>query len=344
MRMDISRRAFLKAAAVAAGSLATSPARIAAASSKAPQLGRVASSWIGLYAEPTFRSERRAQVKRDSLVSLLEVIEPKEGPRHNPVWYRLPDGYAHSGNLQLVQWAPQPADVFIPPPGRLVEVAVPFTRAFATPDTRGEPLYRLYFESTHWATQAQHGKDGRVWYRLVDDLLHVQYFARAEHLRLIPPEEIRPITPDVPQKYKRIEVSLADQSLVAYEFDRPVLETKISSGIPDNTPGPNGIPTATPNGRFYIDKKMPMRHMGDGNLTSDLEAYELPGVPWVSFFHPTGVGFHGTYWHNDFGRPRSHGCINMRSSEAKWLFRWTLPEVEPHARLQVGRGTQVTVV
>jgi len=86
-----------------------------------------------------------------------------------------------------------------------------------------------------------------------------------------------------------------------------------------------------------------MRHMGDGRITADLEAYELPGVPWVSFFHETGVAFHGTYWHTDFGIPRSHGCVNMRPEEAKWLYRWTTPMAPASERLQSGYGTTVIV-
>ena len=88
---------------------------------------------------------------------------------------------------------------------------------------------------------------------------------------------------------------------------------------------------------------MPSRHMGDGRITADLEAYELPGVPWVSFFTPTGVAFHGTYWHNDFGRPKSHGCINMRTEEARWLYRWTLPMVAPEETWRIARGTPILV-
>ncbi len=88
---------------------------------------------------------------------------------------------------------------------------------------------------------------------------------------------------------------------------------------------------------------MPLRHMGDGRLTSSIGAYELPGVPWVGFFHPTGVAFHGTYWHTDFGRPLSHGCINMRNIDAKWLYRWSTPEV-PFTEMRADAlGTRVYV-
>ena len=83
--------------------------------------------------------------------------------------------------------------------------------------------------------------------------------------------------------------------------------------------------------------------MGNGQLTGNLDAYELPGVPWVSYFTSTGVAFHGTYWHSDYGRPKSHGCINMRPEEAKWIFRWSLPEIAADVRLEAGYGTGVYI-
>jgi hypothetical protein len=55
------------------------------------------------------------------------------------------------------------------------------------------------------------------------------------------------------------------------------------------------------------------------------------------------VAFHGTYWHNNFGTPMSHGCVNMQPDEAKWLFRWTLPVVRHDELLKIGRGTAVVV-
>lgn len=61
--------------------------------------------------------------------------------------------------------------------------------------------------------------------------------------------------------------------------------------------------------------------------------YYLPNVPWVMFFYNDqvakmrGFSFHGTYWHDNFGTPMSHGCINMRSEEAKMLYDWATPVV-----------------
>jgi lipoprotein-anchoring transpeptidase ErfK/SrfK len=72
--------------------------------------------------------------------------------------------------------------------------------------------------------------------------------------------------------------------------------------------------------------------------------FDLPGVPFDSYFWGS-VAIHGTYWHNDYGRPRSHGCVNVPSEAAKWIFRWTTPVVpyeEYGLRVQEG-GTLVVV-
>ena len=52
--------------------------------------------------------------------------------------------------------------------------------------------------------------------------------------------------------------------------------------------------------------------------------YSLPGVKWVQYFY-SDYSFHGTYWHDDFGVPKSHGCLNMTNTDAKWLFDWAGP-------------------
>ena len=338
----LSRRQFLALGGFAAGAMAFSPP-LGLGTLASTTLLRVTTRWINLYAEPSFRAKRLDRLERDTLTTAWEEVTSDAGPSYNPFWYRLSSGYAHSGYLQVVEWKPQSPIDSIAKSGELFEVSVPYTRSYRHPDPASDPLYRLYYQSTAWVEAIVQGTDGRLWYRLVDDLLKVRYFVRAEHLRRIPAEELTPISPDVPLAAKRIEVSLAHQELRAYEYGKLILRTSISSGMSTDQPTENGIPTATPKGKFYVDKKMPLRHMGDGHLTGSLDAYELPGVPWVSFFHYTGVAFHGTYWHNDFGTPMSHGCVNMRTAEAKWLYRWTLPEVEHDKILRIGRGTDVRI-
>jgi lipoprotein-anchoring transpeptidase ErfK/SrfK len=342
MEKRIDRRGFLRLAALSTGALAFRPVPPIAGDAR-PDLARVATTWIGLYAEPSFRSKRLARLGRDEILSPEGQETSDEGPAHNRLWFRLADGYAHSGNLQLVRWLPQTSIRNLPDGGGLFEVSVPYTRTHRDPDPASDPLYRLYYQSTHWVEKAVQGADGRIWYQIVDDILYIRYFAPGEHLRRVHADELSPISPEVPSREKRIEVSLARQELMAFEGERLVLRTRISSGIPDPRPKENGVPTITPDGTFHVTKKTPMRHMGDGRITADPEAYELPGVPWVSFFHETGVGFHGTYWHTDYGLPRSHGCVNMRPEEAKWLYRWSTPEAPSSDRLVSGYGTRVVV-
>ena len=78
----------------------------------------------------------------------------------------------------------------------------------------------------------------------------------------------------------------------------------------------------------------------------DENNYDLPGVPWVSFFTGNGDAFHGAYWHNDFGDPRSHGCINAPDNVAKFIYLWSNPYVPPgedYLHLP-GQGTRVEIV
>lgn len=342
MVLKLKRRDFMKLAGLAAGVSVIKPPQPTSLS-KPFGLGRVADTWIGLYKEPSFRAPLLTTIHRDTLLTLLKREVTDEGPLHNPLWYRVPDGHVHSGKIQLVKWNTQTPWRKIPETGALFEVSVPYTRSYRKADPESDPLYRLYYQSIAWVEALVDGVDGRPWYKLLDDLLKVNYFVRAEHLRRIQPEELKPLSPGVPAGAKRIDISLTSQELMAYEHDRLVFQTRIASGTPSSRPRPNGIPTATPRGQFYITQKMPLRHMGNGHLTANIEAYELPGVPWVSYFHKTGVAFHGTYWHTDYGRPQSHGCINMRPEEAKWLFRWSTPVIEADVILETGHGTSVYV-
>ncbi len=102
--------------------------------------------------------------------------------------------------------------------------------------------------------------------------------------------------------------------------------------------------TETPKGEFSTYHKGPSVHMtNDGDALEKI--YNLPGVPWCSFFTGLGNALHGTYWHNDYGRPRSHGCVNLPSDAAKFIYRWTKPNVPPDADYihKPGEGTRVTI-
>ena len=115
---------------------------------------------------------------------------------------------------------------------------------------------------------------------------------------------------------KRFLVDLSEQMLYAYEGDTLVRSTLISSGR---------WPYPTVTGTYYIYLKYTAQRMrGPG--------YDLPGVPYVMYFYQ-GYAVHGTYWHNNFGTPMSHGCVNLTIPDSEWLFNFaevgTLVNVHP---------------
>lgn len=121
---------------------------------------------------------------------------------------------------------------------------------------------------------------------------------------------------------KRIEVDLTSQKVYAFEGNDLVYAFSISSG--------KWYPT--PTGEFTIWAKIRSQKMSGGNKSIGTYYY-LPNVPYVMFYSNKeiakmrGFSFHGTYWHDNFGHPMSHGCINMRIEDAKVLYEWANPSV-----------------
>jgi lipoprotein-anchoring transpeptidase ErfK/SrfK len=129
---------------------------------------------------------------------------------------------------------------------------------------------------------------------------------------------------------KWIDIDLSTQTLVAYEGEVEVFRTTVSTGAPQT-------PTVT--GRFRIFRKLLLQTMTGPD-------YEQPDVPYVMYFYGA-YSIHGAYWHNDFGRARSHGCVNLRVPEAQWLFQWADPQL-PAGASEIwdtiqGTGTLVVV-
>jgi lipoprotein-anchoring transpeptidase ErfK/SrfK len=119
----------------------------------------------------------------------------------------------------------------------------------------------------------------------------------------------------VPANGKWIHVDLSEQTLVAYEGDKPVYATVISSGKEGYQP---------PTGLFEVEQKYISTTM---NATDPIDGfYEVEEVPWTLYYHG-GYALHGAYWHTDFGKVRSHGCTNIAPVDARWLYYWSEPEV-----------------
>jgi hypothetical protein len=321
-------------------------------------LARVASKQVDIRSKPNDEAPIVGNRFRDQILHIYGEVRPADAPKfYNTLWYRVWGGYVHSAHLQIVKLRLNQPAAYISEAGQLCEVTVPYTEAYQYNQWDGWIPWRgsrLYYSSTHWATGIDEGPDGRAWYQVTSELSKTEkYMVPAEHLRIIPLEEFTPISVDVPPEQKRIEVSIREQLLRAFEGESEVYRARISSGIPNLRLPADELPTATPEGRFSIYSKIPSKHMGSvagGPEVEENGGFALPGVPWTCFFRsPGGYALHGTYWHNNFGLQMSHGCVNMANDDAKWLFRWSTPvydpyEVEsPNDWERTGNGTKVFV-
>lgn len=321
---QFSRRDFLKLSAAGLTTLFIPKlSGQVSATSDASQQGRVLVGKISVYDTPSFNGKEVKVFWKDDVLPITGVTIGDDEKAYNRTWYRIGnDGYAYSGTLQPVKIIlNQPASE-LSAEGDLAEVTVPYTDAYWGPGKEFEYAYRYYYETTYWVVALVPDSTGKPWYRIREDKWEFVYYVPAAHLRLVPHSELTPLSADVPPDAKRLEVHIEEQVLIAYEYDKPVFMSRVATGARYV----DGI-HYTPTGRHMTFHKRPSRHMAAGNLAEN--GYDLPGVPWVCYFTEEGVSLHGTYWHNDFGKERSHGCVNMTPQAAKWVYRWTLPFVPP---------------
>jgi lipoprotein-anchoring transpeptidase ErfK/SrfK len=132
-----------------------------------------------------------------------------------------------------------------------------------------------------------------------------------------------------------IEVDLFEQTLAAYQGERMVYATLISSGRTGST--------WTDSGLFRIWYKTRAGKMSNPDAQDGSAAwYFLEDVPWSMYFNgPTAL--HTAYWHDAFGFTRSHGCVNLAPRDAEWLFNWTTPHVPEGVDDVLATGTWVWV-
>jgi lipoprotein-anchoring transpeptidase ErfK/SrfK len=334
----ISRRDFLQVSGLGFFGIALQPLK--SLSNYLPdQHGRVAELKTTIFDRPSLTGDPLKIYWKDMILPITEVTVGDAEPQYNRIWYQIGDeGYAHSGAIQPVQTQLNEPFEGIPSDGALVEVTVPYTDAHWGPGKNHQFAYRFYYQTTHWAIKLVGDNKGDPWYRIKDDKWDLIYYAPANHLRVIPAGELTPISPEISARDKRLEVHLNEQLVIAYEREKPRYMARIASGAEFS----NGR-FLTPLGRHKTFHKRPSRHMAAGDLASN--GYDLPGVPWICYINEKGVAFHGTYWHNDYGRPRSHGCINLTPTSAKWIYRWTMPVVPAHEqKVYENYGTIVDVV
>jgi lipoprotein-anchoring transpeptidase ErfK/SrfK len=292
-------------------------------------LGRIATYSVAVYTEATRQSTLVRQAHRDDILSLYGQIIGEAVTSYNDIWYQTDDGYVHSAWVQPVENILNP--VGVAQNNFWGELTVPFSDSRRAPDPNIGRSTRVYYTSVYRIIEVVTGKDDQPWYRLQDGITWSPGpYVPAAHIRRIDPSELTPLSP---RASKRVEVDLQAQTITAYENDVPVLTSRVASGYGANR---------TPTGTHHVLFKSPASRMTGGEGSG---YYDLPGVPFPSYFTPQAAAIHGAYWHNDFGHPRSHGCLNVSAPVARWFWRWTEPSAPYDARrYDTPRGTVGTEI
>lgn len=335
---SFSRRDFLKLAALGAGALAfrSIPSPIRPEFPQADKLGRITGGKMDIYARPDANSQIVGAFYEDNVFPWIrEVIGSMPG-RVNQRFVETPSGFVWGGYVQPV-WnqpnVPVTNSLTSLGQGMWLEVTVPYVDLILeNPPARAPWLQyqisinlppRFYYSQIVWADQVRTDDSGQVWYRLNEKYGSGDVFwGQAEAFRPLTPEELAPINPDAADK--RILVKIWEQTLSCFEGNREVHFSRISSGALYDAWGNRVDAWATPVGESPIWRKAVSLPLSGGSASA---GWNLPAVGWVSLFVGTGVAIHSTYWHDNYGEPTSRGCVNASPEDAKWVFRWSLPQV-----------------
>ncbi len=176
------------------------------------------------------------------------------------------------------------------------------------PGVEESGLVPLHYERYNIFAEAE-DEDGWIWYMVGPNQWVKQIYMAV----------IKPIERPEGVSGHWVAVDLFEQSLVAYEDDRPVFATLISTGLPT---------TETNEGLFTVWARLDRDAMS--GATGAPNAYALQSVPWTMYFDGS-ISLHGTYWHDYFGYRQSRGCVNLSVSDARWVYEWFLraaPELD----------------
>jgi hypothetical protein len=175
-------------------------------------------------------------------------------------------------------------------------------RASSIPGGEEDPNNPFMYRYTRVNLYAYVEIEGYRWYQIGQGKW-VHQFDVAKYLPVDRPEDVN--------THKWVSVDLYEQTLVAYEGTKPVFTTLISSGLQQ---------WATREGLFNVYFRRERTLMAGSYGQPDF--YYLEEVPWTMYFDGD-IGLHGTYWHDGFGYRRSHGCVNLSITDAKWLYQWS---------------------
>lgn len=337
MPQQLSRRKFLKmgSGALAAAltpsgiewtSFAADPIIGASAEIDPPaeRMGRVLAAGLSFYDKAERGAKRLQYRRRDETFVITGEVRAPGLNSYNDLWYETEEGFVFSAWVQpMHKYPPQPTYHHTGEWGVWAEICQPYTTARVAPHPGAAEKYRYYYGTTFHILGVQRDDEGNDWYQAFDELPPTaSYWVPAQDARIIPRGEMAPINPFVGDK--RVEVDLGKQQVTCLENGVIVHSCRCASGAAFTMEDGTIADFGTPRGEYNVLLKQASRHMvGEDEESPDY--FDLPGVPWDTFFDLEGRAIHGTYWHNDYGVPRSHGCVNVSIESANWIYRWTHP-------------------
>ena len=297
-------------------------------------LGRIAGGWRQPVRDAALLKGKIVTYKSyDEIIPLLSTVVGEAPWPSNPFWFQTAEGYIHSAFVQPVEDQPSAGPALVTSPGVWVQVSVPIAEARLKPNAP-RVWRKLYYSSVYRAVETVQDETGQWWYRLKDGITYSPGpYVLAQSLRYLPPEALTPISAD--RTDRKIVVDVAKQEMTCFEDETPIFSARTATGFGSNR---------TPRGEYEVLRKSHTSYM-IGGVGAD--HYDLPGVSFPTYFTRSAIAVHGTYWHHDYGRPRSHGCVNVIDDAAQFVFRWSSPAV-PYDEHQIivkrGEGTPVVVV
>lgn len=270
--------------------------------------GRRAYAWLEDYANVYPAPSRAIAPRRNVGVGYLYVtvnrsLENKAGE----TWYEINSGeYVHADDVHPVKPSAFQGVAVLGQPQRpfawVVQNVIPSREPDGAPDPAFGELARYTFVEIYNAVP---GAEGWIWYEVGDGRWVKQtYFSVVD---------VDPRPSEVGPGDFWVEVDLYEQTFAAYEGDRMVYATLISSGL-------NRWPTRE--GLFQVWARL--REYKMSGAEGKVDYYYLEDVPYIMYFdRAKGIGLHGTYWHNRFGYKHSHGCVNMPILDAEWTYNWS---------------------
>ncbi len=296
-------------------------------------LGRIATWRQSVREEAKVRGKIVVNKAYDEVIPLLATVSGEAPWPSNPIWYQTTEGFIHSAFVQPVENQPSGGPAPIVPPGIWLQVSVPIAETRLKPNAP-RVSRKIYYGSVYRAVDVAQDEVGRWWYRLQDGIAYSPGpYVLATSLRYLPPEVLSPLAAD--RTDKKIVVDVAKQEMTCFEGDAPIFSARTATGY---------APNYTPRGEYEVLRKSHTAYMIGGEAE---DHYDLPGVSFPTYFTRSAIAVHGTYWHNDYGRPRSHGCVNVLNDAAQFVFRWSNPAVpydQPSISVKRGEGTKVVVV